>query len=85
MGDWAWPAGLFAWSAGGRTAYGITKKPASAKTTSWSSGVSRHHIEPGHNMAADDAPRRLAPLGEICVAFCQAGDDTVDLQLLTTG
>lgn len=81
LGDGQWPTGLFAWNEGGRTAYGLKKKPVSAKTTSWSSIVSRH-LESGDNNANDHAPRRLAPLDEICIVIAQSNDDMVDLQLL---
>jgi hypothetical protein len=79
--DTEWPAGLFAWGAGERTAYGIKKKPSSAKTTGWTAAVSRH-LEAGDNAAADDEPRRLASMDEICVVFRQPGDDLDDLKLI---
>lgn len=44
-----------------------------AKTTGWTSTVSRHP-EAGDNTAADDEPRRLAPMDEICAIFCQPED-----------
>lgn len=77
----AWPTGLFSWENAERTAYGLKQKPASAKTTTWASKVSRH-LEVGDNKAADDEPRRLATLDEICVAFRQPSDDMDAIRLL---
>lgn len=76
----AWPTGLFVWDKAKRTAYGLKAKPVSAKTTTWASKVSRH-LEAGDNKAADDEPRRLGSLDEICVAFCQPADDLDEIRL----
>jgi hypothetical protein len=79
--DATWPAGLFAWGDAGRTAYGLKKKPASAKSIGYLSLVSRH-LPAGDNRSRDDKPRRIAALDEICVVFKQPDDDAVDLMML---
>jgi hypothetical protein len=75
-----WPTGLFVWGDAVRTAYGLKRKPASAKSVGRSSLISRH-LEVGDNRAVDDKPRRAAAIDEVCVIFCQKEDDFDDLRL----
>jgi hypothetical protein len=77
-----WPQGLFNWASANRTAYGVKKKPPTAKTVSYASKISRH-LPPGDNRAADSKPRRIAALDEICVIFKQPGDDAVSLLMMS--
>lgn len=77
-----WPQGLFSWEGARRTAYGIKRKPASAKTVGRAALVSRHG-ESGDNRARPSEPRRLAAMDEICALFLQPGDNPADVTLLT--
>jgi hypothetical protein len=43
--------------------------------------VSRH-LPAGDNRAIDDRPRKVSSVDEVCVAFCQDGDDLTDLRLM---
>lgn len=79
--DAAWPGGLFAWGGALRTAYGVKKKPASAKNSGHLSLISRH-LPAGDNRSRDGKPRRIAALDEICTVFKQPADDAVDLMML---
>jgi hypothetical protein len=80
-GDTQWPTGLFSWGDGHRATYGLKRKPASAKTTGRASVISRH-IEPGDNSSADDLPRRIALMDEICVLLAQPNDNFEDLAVM---
>jgi len=76
-----WPTGLFIWGDRvKRTAYALKRKPVSAKSIGRSSLVSRH-LDSGDNRAIDDRPRRASAIDEVCVIFCQAGDDLGELRL----
>lgn len=76
-----WPQGLFSWGGASRTAYGIKRKPASAKTVGRAALVSRHGDE-GGNRARPNEPRRLAAMDEICVVLMQPDDAPEELALL---
>lgn len=79
--DAAWPGGLFAWGDASRTAYGVKKKPASAKNSGHLALISRH-LPAGDNRSRDGKPRRIAALDEICAVFKQPEDDAIDLMML---
>jgi hypothetical protein len=64
-----------------RTAYGVKKKPRSAKTASYASTISRH-LPSGDNRLADHKPRRIAALDEICAIFKQPDDEDVSLLMM---
>jgi hypothetical protein len=76
-----WPQGLFSWASAVRTAYGVKKKPRSAKIGAYASRISRHQA-PGDTRVADHKPRRIAALDEICAIFTQPNDDTVSLLMM---
>jgi hypothetical protein len=76
-----WPQGLFKRESASRTAYGVKKKPPSAKTVSRMSTVSRH-LAPGDNRAADNKVRRIAALDELCDIFQQDGDEPASLLMI---
>lgn len=76
-----WPQGLFKWASATRTAYGVKRKPNSAKTVSYASTISRH-LPPGDSRAADYKPRRIAGLDELCAIFIQPGDDPIQLLMI---
>ena len=79
--DAAWPGGLFAWGSASRTAYGVKRKPASAKNSGHLALRSRH-LPAGDNRSRDGKPRRIAALDEICAVFKQPTDDAVDLMMM---
>ena len=79
--DAAWPGGLFAWGNASRTAYGVKKKPVSAKNSGHLALISRH-LPAGDNRSQDGKPRRIAAMDEICAVFKQPSDDAVDLMML---
>ena len=79
--DAAWPSGLFAWGSASRTAYGVKRKPASAKNSGHLALRSRHLLA-GDNRSRDGKPRRIAALDEICAVFKQPTDDAVDLMMM---
>ena len=79
--DVAWPGGLFVWGNASRTAYGVKRKPVSAKNSGHLALISRH-LPAGDNRSQDGRPRRISALDEICAVFKQPTDDAADLMML---
>jgi hypothetical protein len=77
-----WPTGIFIWGENAqRTGYALKRKPVSAKTLGRAMLTSRH-LSAGDNRAIDDRPRKVSAVDEVCVVFCQRGDDLTDLRLI---
>lgn len=74
-------SGFFSWDGAHRTFYGLKVAPRTAQNIKINAVISRHGA--GDNKPKDAAVRQLPQLDEICVAFCQPGDDPAALGLLT--